>query len=254
MAGTSRIPPEEMERLLAEYAANRDPALRDRIVEAHLYIAEIIARKFSGRGVDYDDLYQVASLALVRALDRYDPARGVRFTSFVTPNMAGEVKNYFRDRARALRVSRRGAQLAREAERAREALAQSLGRMPRVDELAEAMGVPEEHILEALETAGLTLVSMDATRDEDGTQTLERFLGIDDGGYTDFERRDALDRAMAALTGRQQEILRYRYYENLSQREVAQRVGVSQMTVSREERNALQVLKATLDENDGPTP
>ena len=95
---------------------------------------------------------------------------------------------------------------------------------------------------------------MDATRDEDGTQTLERFLGIDDGGYTDFERRDALDRAMAALTGRQQEILRYRYYENLSQREVAQRVGVSQMTVSREERNALQALKATLDENDGPTP
>lgn len=245
MAGTSRIPPDALDQLLAEYAATRDPAIRDRIVEAHLYIAEIIARKFSGRGVDYDDLYQVAALALVRALDRYDAARGVKFQSFVTPNMVGEVKNYFRDRARAMKLPRRGVQLAREVERARDALAQSLGRMPRLDELAEALGVPEDHILEALEAAGLTLVSMDAPTDDN--VSLEQYLGIEDRGYADFERDDDLRRAMAGLSERRREILRLRYYENLSQRETAERVGVSQMTVSREERMALMALKTALN-------
>ena len=182
---------------------------------------------------------------LVRALERYDPARGVRFPTFVTPNMVGEVRNYFRDRARALRLPRRGVQLAREIEQARDRLAQTLGRMPRADELAEAMNVPEDHILEALETAGLTLISMDAPMDED--QSLERYLGIEDRGYADFEGRDALDRALDTLTPRRREIIRLRYFDNLSQRETAARVGVSQMTISREERLALNQMKAALD-------
>ena len=241
----TRLPPETLEELLAEYRRTGDPSARDRIVEAHLYIAEIIARRFSGRGVDHDDLYQVAALALVRALERYDPARGVRFPTFVTPNMVGEVRNYFRDRARALRLPRRGVQLAREIEQARDRLAQTLGRMPRADELAEAMNVPEDHILEALETAGLTLISMDAPMDED--QSLERYLGIEDRGYADFEGRDALDRALDTLSPRRREIIRLRYFDNLSQRETAARVGVSQMTISREERLALNQMKAALD-------
>lgn len=248
MAKASRLPPETLDSLLAEYRQTGDPSARDRIVEAHLYIAEIIARRFAGRGVDYDDLYQVASLALVRALDRYDPYRGVRFASFVTPNMVGEVKNYFRDRARTLRLPRRGVQLAREVEQARDRLAQSLGRMPRVDELADALNVPEDHILEALETAGLTLVSMDSPADED--QSLEQYLGIEDRGYADFEGRDALNRALDALTPRRREIIRLRYFDNLSQREAAARVGVSQMTISREERLALKELKSALNEGN----
>ena len=100
------------EALLKQYAHTRDPALREQIVEANLYIAQIVARRFSGRGVDYDDLYQVASLALFKAVDRYEPDKGVKFVSFVTPTMAGEVKNYFRDRSRTIRLPRKGAELA----------------------------------------------------------------------------------------------------------------------------------------------
>lgn len=237
------------ERLIAEYAASPSLENRDRLVEAHLYIAEIIARKFSGRGVDYDDLYQVAALALVRAVERFDPARGVKFRSFAMPNMVGEVKNYFRDRSRAVRLPRRGAELAREIERARDKLLQSLKRMPRVDELAEALDVPEDAVLEALEIGGMTLVSLDAEGEADDAPSLDAFLGIEDKGFTDFERNDALNRAMDALDARRREIVHLRFFQNLSQREIAERLGVSQMTVSREERRALEQMRGMMGES-----
>ena len=122
MRRDAQRPTVDAERLLSEYRKNPDPAIIDRVVEAHLYIAAIIARRFSGRGVDYDDLYQVASLALYKSIERYDPERGVKFASFVTPTMVGEVKNYFRDRSRAIRLPRRGAKLMQDIERAREEL------------------------------------------------------------------------------------------------------------------------------------
>ena len=234
------------ERLVAEYAAHPTLENRDRVVEAHLYIAEIIARRFAGRGVEYDDLYQVAALALVRSVERFDPGRGVKFQSFATPNMVGEVKNYFRDRSRAVRLPRRGVELAREIERARDELVQQLHRMPRVDELADALGVPEDDVLEALEIGGLTMVSLDAEREGEDAPSLDVFLGIEDRGYTDFERDDALNRAMDGLDPRKREIVRLRFFDNLSQREIAERLGVSQMTVSREERRALETMRQQL--------
>ena len=112
--------------LLAQYALSRAPDLRDRIVEAYLYIAEIVARKFSGRGVDYDDLYQVAALALVKGIERFDAEKGIKFASFITPTMIGEVKNYFRDRSRVIRLPRRSAQLARELREVKAKLEQEL--------------------------------------------------------------------------------------------------------------------------------
>lgn len=242
MADTSNA-----ERLIAEYTANPTRENRDKLVEAHLYIAEIIARKFSGRGVDYDDLYQVAALALVRAVERYDPARGVQLRSFVAPNMVGEVKNYFRDKSRGMRLPRRGAQLAREIERARDALAQRLHRMPRVDELAEALNATEDAVLEALEIGEMTMVSLDAGGESDDAPSLDAFLGIEDKGFTAFERGDSIRRAMDALNARRREIVRLRFFENLSQREIAERLGISQMTVSREERRALEEMRANID-------
>lgn len=97
MRNTAQRPPVDAEGLLKEYALTRNTAIRDKVVEAHLYIASIIARRFSGRGVEYDDLYQVASLSLLKSIERFDPERGIKFSSFVTPTMVGEVKNYFRD-------------------------------------------------------------------------------------------------------------------------------------------------------------
>lgn len=244
MQESTRLSPQALARLLDEYAAAPTPALRDRIVEANLYIAQIIARRFSGRGVDTDDLFQVAALALVKALERYDPARGIQFASFVTPSMVGEVKNYFRDRSRAIRLPRRGAALLREIDRATDELAQSLGRMPRVDELAAALSISEDAVLEALEIGAASVVPLDARPAEDAdAPSLDQFLGIDEAGYDRFEKRDALRRAMDGLDGRQREIIRLRYFENLPQREVAARMGVSQMTVSREERRAIGIIK-----------
>lgn len=236
---------QEVERLLEAYSRQPDLGIRDRLVEAHLYIAEIIARKFSGRGVDYDDLFQVAAMALVKAIDRFDYSRGIKFASFVTPSMVGEVKNYFRDKSRVIRLPRRGATLMREIEMKKEEMAQQLHRMPKSDELAETMGIPEDMILEALEMAsGAGTVSLDSMpSDEEETAPLERFLGVNEEGYADFERTDSIRRAMIHLDDRQREIIQMRYFENLSQREIAVKLDISQMTVSREERKALEIMK-----------
>ena len=246
MQNLRQPPPEEAERLLSEYARQPSAALRERLVEMHLYIAQIIARKFSGRGVDYDDLFQVASLALVKALDRFDPARGIRFPSFATPNMVGEVKNYFRDRSRTIRAPRRGVALMRDIDRAMTDLAQRLSRMPRSDELAGALNVPEDAVLEALELGAGGVVPLDGAPDD--MPSLAAFLGVEEAGYAEFEQKDAIRRAMDGLEPRQREIIRLRYYENLSQREIAGRLNVSQMTVSREERRALEGLRQRVRE------
>ena len=250
MQHDAQRPPVEAERLLSEYVATRDPALAERVVGEHLYIAAIIARRFSGRGVEYDDLYQVASLALYKALDRYDPARGVKFASFVTPAMVGEVKNYFRDRSRAIRLPRRGQKLMQDIENARDALAQRLERQPTADEIAGELGVSLEDVIEGMELRGAaSLLSLDALPQEDEENApLSAFLGMDEKGYADFEQGDWIRRAMDALEERLREVVRLRFFENLSQRQAAERLGVSQMWVSRAERRALEALRQALDE------
>ena len=238
--------------LLAQYALTRAPDLRDRIVEAYLYIAEIVARKFSGRGVDYDDLYQVAALALVKGIERFDADKGIKFASFITPTMVGEVKNYFRDRSRIIRLPRRSAQLARELRETRAILEQELGRSPTVDELAERMNISEDDVLEALEMSNaMTPASLDAqVADEDSETSLSTFLGFNDPGYSDFERNDMLDRALSTLDNRQRAVIIARFYEGLSQRDVAAQLNISQMTVSRIERQALEKLRERMTEQE----
>lgn len=238
--------------LLAQYALSRAPDVRDAIVAAYLYIAEIVARKFSGRGVEYDDLYQVAALALVKGIDRFDADKGIKFASFITPTMVGEVKNYFRDRSRIIRLPRRSAQLAKDLREAKSRLEQQLGRSPKVSELAEAMGLSEADVLEAMELGNaMTPASLDAqVADEDSETSLSHFLGFDDPGYSDFERNDMLERAMSALDARQRAVIIARFYEGLSQRDVAAQLDISQMTVSRIERSALEKLRQRMTEQE----
>lgn len=233
------------EALLMQYSRTGAPELRDKILELHLYIAEIIARKFSGRGVDYDDLYQVAALALFKAIDRFDITKGIKFASFVTPSMVGEVKNYFRDRSRAIRMPRRGMQLAQMVRKARAELEQELGRSPRVNELADYLNLSEDEILEGLEMSNAaTVASLDAQiGEEEDDSPLSKFIGASEQGFADFERNDMLKRAFSHLDERQLNVIRYRFFENLSQREVAQKMDISQMTVSRIERQALEILR-----------
>lgn len=246
-----RLSPDEIERLQALYAQTRSAQYRDRLVEAHLYIAEIIARKFSGRGVDYDDLYQVAALALVKAVERFDPERGVKIASFVTPGMVGEVKNYFRDKSRLIRPPRKTTELIYLVEDAREKLTQKLSRAPRVDEIAEYASIAEDEVLQAMEAAASAPVSLDMnTSEEDEDLSLAGSLGMEDRGFLEFETADMLRRGMEKLTEQQREIIRLRFFENLSQREAAQRIGVSQMSVSRAERSALETLRHWIAEKD----
>ena len=238
--------------LLVQYALSRAPDLRDRIVEAYLYIAEIVAKKFSGRGVDYDDLYQVAALALVKGIERFDVEKGIKFASFITPTMVGEVKNYFRDRSRTIRLPRRSAQLARELREVKAKLEQQLGRSPKVSALAVAMGLSDAEVLEAMELGNaMTPASLDAqVADEDSESSLSTFLGFSDPGYSDFERNDMLERAMSALDARQRAVIIARFYEGLSQRDVAAQLNISQMTVSRIERQALDRLRERMTEQE----
>lgn len=244
MRNMQRLPGDEIKRLLRLWNETHLPEYRDRLVEAHLYIAEIIARKFSGRGVDYDDLYQVASLALFKAIGRYDPERGIQLSSFVTPGMVGEVKNYFRDKSRTIRPPRRSTELIRLVESARQELTQQLSRSPRVDEIAVHANLTEDEVLEGLEAASMQPVSLDQqTVDEDEDLTLRQAIGTEEKGYSEFENADLLRRSMDQLTPKQQEVIQLRFFENLSQREVAQRTGVSQMSVSRTERSALERLR-----------
>ena len=244
MRRNQRLPGEEIERLLALWNQTRRPEVRDRLVEAHLYIAEIIARKFSGRGVDYDDLYQVASLALFKAIGRFDSSRGIQLSSFVTPAMVGEVKNYFRDKSRTIRPPRRSAELIRLVDSAREQLTQKLQRSPRVDEIAAHANLSEDEVLEGLEAASMQPVSLDQqTAEDEDNLPLTHASGAEEKGFSEFEHADLLQRGMRTLSEKQQEVIRLRFFENLSQREVAERTGVSQMSVSRTERSALEQLR-----------
>lgn len=246
---TNRLPSAEVDRLLTLYAQTQRTEYRDRVIEAHLYIAEIIARKFSGKGVDYDDLYQVAAMALFKAAGRFDPEKGVQFSSFVTPSMVGEVKNYFRDKSRSIRPPRRSSELARIVEKVREELTQSLHRAPRVDEIAKAADLSEDEVLEGLEAAASQPVSLDMnTTDDDEQLTLGHAIGAEEKGYSAFETSDMLRRGMALLNDRQREVLTLRFFENMSQREVAEHLGISQMSVSRAERAALEQLRAAVTE------
>lgn len=244
--------PLEITDMLRHYALTRDEALRNKLVEAHLYIASIVARRFARRGVDYDDLYQVASLALIKAVERYDPDRGVKFVSFATPTMIGEVKNYFRDKAQTISLPRRGRELLGKIAAAREALEQVIFRAPTPEELAEHMKVPLDDIVEALEMQGAAMpASLDAMLpgEDDGGATLRSLIGVDEHGFGRFEAHESVRQMLESITPTERKILINRYFGNLSQREVAQHLGVSQMTVSRAERKVLSQLKGMLEKD-----
>lgn len=229
--------------LVARYIHSRDPDLRDEVVRAYLPAARSVARKFAGRGVDEDDLFQVASLAMVKALERFDPEKGVKFVSYVIPSMVGEVRNYFRDSARLIRLPRRGVQLAAQVNRARGELEQALGRSPRADEIADRLNVRLEDVLEALEIYNHRTISLDS---EDEETPIENFVGAEDAALEAFETSEQLAGAMNALSERERSVIRMRFFENLSQRQIAEKMNLSQMTVSRVERQALDALKKNI--------
>lgn len=249
MTDEGRSTGEEAKALFLELAARRDPAVRDRLVTAHLGLAHQLARRYANRGEPYEDLVQVASLAIVKSIDRFDPDRGVEFTTFATRTVIGELKRHFRDKGWAVRAPRRVQELYLELGKVTETLSQELGRSPTVGELATATAATEEAVLEALEAGqGYRTSSIDAT--DRNEETLASQIGGDDASLDTVEDRELLAPAIAKLAPREQTILQLRFAHGLTQSEIAARVGISQMHVSRLLAASLERLRKSVTEPD----
>jgi RNA polymerase sigma-B factor len=208
-------------------------ALRDELVHRHLPLVHFLARRFRDRGETLADLVQVATIGLIKAVDRYDPERGVEFTTFATPTIAGEIKRHFRDRAWAVRVPRKLQEQKAVVSRATTDLFQTLGRSPTVTELAGHTALSEEQVLESLETVhAYTTVSLDIQA-EGESPALAASLGELDAALEKVEYREALRPMLSQLGEREKQILMLRFFAGMTQSEIASEVGISQMHVSR---------------------
>lgn len=231
--GESRELLNELARL--EQDDPRRIAARNRLATLHLPLAEHMARRFAGRGEPYEDLVQVATIGLIKSIDRYDPARGVEFSTYATPTIVGEIKRWFRDKGWAVRVPRRLQELRLSVSTVTTELTHELGRSPTVAELAEALRVPEDAIVEALETAtAYSAVSLDTpdTDAEFAAAPLDA-IGHEDEALEGVENREALSRVLATLPDRERTIVVLRFFRGMTQSQIATEVGISQMHVSR---------------------
>jgi RNA polymerase sigma-B factor len=235
------------EQLLAAYATRPDPQLRAVLVERYLPLARSIARRYARGAEPLDDLVQVASLGLLKALDRFDPDRGVAFSSFAVPTIAGELRRYFRDRTWAVRPPRDLQERALAVEKASEELTNRLGRSPTVRQIGQALELPDEDVLEAMQAmrAGTaTSLSVPRGTDEDGDHTLESTIGVEEDGFELAEHRALVQQLAGTLTPRERRVVELRFNEDLTQEEIGKQIGVSQMQVSRVLRQALEKLEA----------
>jgi RNA polymerase sigma-B factor len=225
-----------------------DPAARAELIERFLPLARQLARRYQHGDEPLDDLIQVASLGLVKAIDRFDPSREIAFSSFAVPTILGEIKRHFRDRTWSVRVPRDLQELTLAVDRAVSSLTHDLHRPPTVAEIATAVASNEERVLEALEASGAyraTSLSAPRGTDDDGSAaSLVDTLGSDDGGYELAEQRATLDRLLQTVTPREREVLRLRFEQDLTQAEIGERIGVSQMQVSRLIRQTIARLRA----------
>ncbi|MFF6969757.1 RNA polymerase sigma factor SigF [Streptomyces tsukubensis] len=208
--------------------------LRNRLVRMHLPLVEHLARRFRNRGEPLDDLTQVATIGLIKSVDRFDPERGVEFSTYATPTVVGEIKRHFRDKGWAVRVPRRLQELRLALTTATAELSQLHGRSPTVHELAERLGISEEEVLEGLESANAySTLSLDVPDTDDESPAVADTLGAEDEALEGVEYRESLKPLLEDLPPREKRILLLRFFGNMTQSQIAQEVGISQMHVSR---------------------
>ncbi len=238
---------ERTNELFQRYKESGDIALRNQIAEKYLYIADILAKKFAGRGVEYDDLKQVAAFALVRGIDRFDPDMGMQFTTFITPTITGEIKNYFRDKSRMVKLPRRLGEISLAVKKYAADYQAKEGVKPSVRKIAEALALSEEDVVQALEIGGtLSLDSLAADSEGDNERSFYALLSDGEDKYENFETQETLKAAMKDFSDTEKAVVKFRYVDELSQSETAKRLGVSQMFVSRMERKLLERLREKL--------
>jgi len=240
--------------LFEKFQKTRDPQVREELILAHMNLVRYLARKFANRGEPLADLIQVGMIGLINAIDRFDPSRGIRFATYATPTILGEIRRYFRDRGWAVKVPRRLQELNLAANKAVDQLTQKLDRSPTVSELAKEMGISEQEALEAIELGDMyELPSLDGELGGDSDETRSRlsdYVGRVDEEIEKFERRVRLVDAMSALSPRERKIVELRFFDNLSQTQVAERLNISQMHVSRLQQRALAKLRESVREQD----
>ena len=230
------------EALHKEYARTRDPELMARLVEAYLPLSAAVARKFAGRGVELEDLEQVAAMALMKAIERFEPERELQFSTFAVPTIAGALRNHIRDQGGAIRVGRDVRAGLSRLYRTQDKLTLELGREPSLKELAAAMDITDDELIRLLDArASAEVVSLSAAAE--GAPELEAFLGVTEGGYERVEQRAWMDWVLGLVTPVERRLLELRFLERLGQRDVARALGVSQMRVSRMERRILERLR-----------
>ena len=229
-------------------AASSRGQARDDLVHLHLPLVEHCARRFRNRGEPFEDLVQVGTIGLIKSIDRFDSDRGVEFSTYATPTIIGEIKRYFRDKGWAIRVPRRLQELRMQIGAATAELTQSLGRSPTPRELAESIGCSVEEIVEGIESSNAySTLSLDATDDDDGSPSMLDAIGIDDEAIEHVEIRESIKPLLDRLDQREKKILLLRFFRNMTQSQIAEEIGVSQMHVSRLLSRTLQHLRTSLE-------
>jgi RNA polymerase sigma-B factor len=241
-------------RLLERYGQDRSPTVREELVERFMPLARRLAARYAGGAEPFDDLVQVASVGLVKAIDRFDPARGTAFSTFAVPTILGELKRHFRDRGWSVHVPRDVQERILKVERAMSELPAKLGHSPTVQEIAERIEATDEEVLEAMHAAqGHHAVSLDATStlgDGDEPGPLRDRIGEEDLAFETVEYGEAIGPVLQEISERDRKVLHLRFVEDMTQSEIAEQVGVSQMHVSRILRATVEKLRERIPEED----
>lgn len=230
--------------LLEGYAATRDRAARDEALELALPLAYAVARRFIGRGVEREDLEQVAAMALLKAIERFDPSLGYRFTTYAVPTIAGDLRNHIRDRSGAMKLPRDTRGRLYRLDRERQLFEQEHLRQPAAEELADRLRISIDELLSLIALREQTdVASLDAPLSSDGESTLASVIGSSEDGYTRFEDSEWMKWVMSLLSEQERALVTLRFNQRLGQREAAKQLGVSQMQVSRIERRLLERIR-----------
>lgn len=229
--------------LFKMYKESKDIHIRNELIHRYMYITEILSKKYVNKGIDYEDIYQVASLGLIYAIERYDVDRGFEFSSFATPTIIGEIKKYFRDKGWSVRVPRRIQELSKKINVAKGKLQQDLQRVPKIEDIAEYLSCTEEQVIEAMEASQVYTpksldISYDSSGDDKDIQLLD-IIGEDDKYFDVIENRDFIEKCMEKLNEVELKIIQDRFFESKTQIQVANELNVSQMTVSRMEKKII---------------
>lgn len=225
--------------MFSRYRETKDTHLRDEIVSSYIYIAEILSRKFVNRGVEYDDIYQVACMGILYAVERFDPDKGVKFATYATPTVMGEIRKYFRDKGSFIRIPRRLYEVFYKAEKIKR-MSSEISH----EEIARILNIPEKTLETVYEMGDVSFIkSLEYEAYADGEMTLSNVIGVEDKHYLMIEDKDFVDFCMDNLTEDERRFIEYRFYEEKSQKEISAIMETSQMQISRLEKRILKKLR-----------